>query len=165
MLNTVVLIGRLTRDPELRYTSQGTAVTNFGIAVDRGYKTQGDQQTADFFNIVCWNRLAEIVAQYMVKGRLVAVQGRLQSRTVDRDGQRRTYVEVVASTVRFLERPTQSNFDEGHHSDFATSEPPAGYGQFQPNPQQKKQQPSGAAPEQKHYKEMNFEVEDDDLPF
>ena len=163
MLNTVVLIGRLTRDPELRYTSQGTAVTNFGIAVDRGYKTQGDQQTADFFNIVCWNRLAEIVAQYMVKGRLVAVQGRLQSRTVDRDGQRRTYVEVVASTVRFLERPAQSNnFDEGHHPEFANE--PAGYGQYQPQPHQK-QQPANSAPQQKYYKEMKFEVEDDDLPF
>jgi single-strand DNA-binding protein len=161
MLNTVVLIGRLTRDPELRYTSQGTAVTNFSIAVDRGYKTQGDQQTADFFNIVCWNRLAEIVAQYMVKGRLVAVQGRLQSRTVDRDGQRRTYVEVVASTVRFLERPTQSNFDSGHQADFSEESAPVGYGQFQ-----KPQQPSNNAPGQKYYKEMNFKVEDDDdLPF
>jgi single-strand DNA-binding protein len=161
MLNTVVLIGRLTRDPELRYTSQGTAVTNFGIAVDRGYKTQGDQQTADFFNIVCWNRLAEIVAQYMVKGRLVAVQGRLQSRTVDRDGQRRTYVEVVASTVRFLERPTQSNFDSGQQSDFPSEPAPAGYGQFQ-----QPQQPANSAPSKKYYKEMNFKVEDDDdLPF
>ncbi len=149
MLNTVVLIGRLTRDPELRYTSQGTAVTNFGIAVDRGYKsTQGDQQTADFFNIVCWNRLAEIVAQYMTKGRLVAVQGRLQSRTVDRDGQRRTYVEVVASTVRFLEKPSQNSFDE-INEDFD------GDSSF----------PSNKGP-QNYYKEMNFkDEEDDDLPF
>ena len=78
MLNTIVLIGRLTRDPELRYTSSGTAVVNFGIAVDRGFKSnQPDGQTADFFNVVCWSRLAETVAEYMTKGRLVAVQGRL----------------------------------------------------------------------------------------
>ncbi len=157
MLNTVVLIGRLTRDPELRYTSQGTAVANFGIAVDRGYKsTQSEQQTADFFNIVCWSRLAEIVAQYMVKGRLVAVQGRLQSRTVERDGQRRTYVEVVANTVRFLERPTQNNFDNMPSQDFSSNDPLS----FVP------QDTARNAPGPKLYKEMNFKAEeDDDLPF
>ena len=104
MLNVIVLIGRLTRDPELRYTSQGTAVVNFGIAVDRGFKsTQEDQQTVDFFNVVCWNRLAEIVAEYMTKGRLIAVQGRLQSRNYERDGKRHTVVEIVAQTVKFLD--------------------------------------------------------------
>ncbi len=108
-MNVVVLIGRLTRDPELRYTAQGTAVTNFGIAVDRNYGGSDDnQQTADFFNVVCWNKLAEIVAQYMTKGRQVAVQGRLQSRSYEYEGQRRTSVEIVAQTVRFLDR--QDNF-------------------------------------------------------
>lgn len=110
MLNTVVLIGRLTRDPELRYTSNATAVTNFSIAVDKGYKSDDDTQpTADFFNIVCWNKLAEVVAQYMTKGRLIAVQGRLQSRNYEYNGQKRTAVEVIAETVKFLDKQENSN--------------------------------------------------------
>ncbi len=155
MLNTIVLIGRLTRDPELRYTSQGTAVVNFGIAVDRGFKsTQADQQTVDFFNVVCWNRLAEIVAEYMTKGRLVAVQGRLQSRTVDRDGQRRTYTEIVASTVKFLEKPSQNQYDNSDDQEEESA--------YHPSEKATRRQ----APNQNYNKAMNFDNdEDDDLPF
>src|SRR5579875_3863 len=105
MLNRVILIGRLTQDPELRYTNSGTPVASFTLAVDRMRSNQnGDRQT-DFINIVVWQKQAEIVAQYLQKGRLAAVDGRLQIRTYDnREGQKVRVAEVVAETVRFLDR-------------------------------------------------------------
>ena len=101
----VILIGRYTREPELRFTSGGAAVANFTLAVDRPYlNAQGERET-DFIRIVAWRKLAETCAYYMGKGRLVAVEGRLQVRTYQTpDGQNRTTAEVVADTVRFLER-------------------------------------------------------------
>jgi single-strand DNA-binding protein len=109
MLNRVILIGRLTRDPELRVTSQsGVPVTSFTLAVDRPYQGQGGQRETDFIDCVAWRRLAETVAEHMRKGRLVAVEGRLQIRTYEtQDGQRRRVAEVVADDVRFLDRPRE----------------------------------------------------------
>lgn len=108
MLNRVILIGRLTRDPELRVTSQsGVSVATFTVAVDRPYQNQGQRET-DFIDCVAWRRLAETVAEHMRKGRLVAVEGRLQIRTYEtQDGQRRRVAEVVADDVRFLDRPRE----------------------------------------------------------
>lgn len=105
MLNTVVLIGRLTKDPELRYTPGGKAVATLRLAVDRGTtNAQGEKET-DFIDVVVWERQAETVANYLQKGRLVAVQGRLQIRQYEtQEGQRREKAEVVANTVRFLDR-------------------------------------------------------------
>lgn len=102
MLNRVVLIGRLTRDPELRYTpANGVAVATFTLAVNRRFK---QQQEADFIPIVVWQQQAENCAKYLGKGSLVAVEGRLQIRSYeDREGQRRTVAEVVADSVQFLE--------------------------------------------------------------
>lgn len=106
MLNRVILIGRLTRDPELRYTGGGTAVASFSLAVDRPFTNQQGERETDFIDIVCWRQLAEQVAQHLTKGRLVAVEGRLQIRSYEtQDGQRRKVAEVVAQTVRFLDRP------------------------------------------------------------
>lgn len=104
MLNRIVLIGRLTRDPELRYTASGVAVTTFTLAVDRPYaNSQGERET-DFINIVTWRGLAENCANYLKKGRLTAVDGRLQIRNYDNNEGRKVYVsEVVADHVRFLE--------------------------------------------------------------
>lgn len=103
-MNHVVLIGRLVRDPELRYTPSGVAVCNFTIAVDREFKVEG-QQDADFIPIVVWQKLAETCANHLKKGRLVAVEGRLQIRSYDtKDGQKRKVAEVYASTVQFLDR-------------------------------------------------------------
>ncbi|HHY40760.1 MAG TPA: single-stranded DNA-binding protein [Syntrophaceticus sp.] len=104
-LNRVILIGRSTREPELRFTSGGAAVANFTLAVDRPYlNAQGERET-DFIRVVAWRKLAETCANYMGKGRLVAVEGRLQVRTYQTpDGQNRTTAEVVADTVRFLDR-------------------------------------------------------------
>lgn len=110
MLNRVILIGRLTRDPELRVTSQsGVSVATFSVAVDRPYQSQGGQRETDFIDCVAWRRLAETVAEHMKKGRLVAVDGRLQIRSYEtQDGQRRRVAEVVAEDVRFLDRPRDS---------------------------------------------------------
>jgi single-strand DNA-binding protein len=106
MLNTVILIGRLTRDPELRYTPAGVAVGGFTLAVDRPFNNQQGEREADFIDIVCWRNLAETCANHLSKGRLVAVEGRLQIRSYEaQDGQRRKVAEVVASDVRFLDRP------------------------------------------------------------
>lgn len=105
MLNTVVLIGRLTKDPELRYTPGGKAVCTLRLAVDRGTNNAQGEKETDFIDIVVWERQAETVANYLQKGRLVAVQGRLQIRQYEtQEGQKREKAEVVASTVRFLDR-------------------------------------------------------------
>lgn len=104
MLNKVILIGRLTRDPELRYTPSGVAVGNFTLAVDRPFVNQQGERGTDFIRIVVWRKLAEICANNLAKGRLVAVDGRLQVRSYDTaDGQRRQVSEVVADDVRFLD--------------------------------------------------------------
>lgn len=115
MLNKVILIGRLTRDPELRYTANGVAVATFTLAVDRNYTNQQGQRETDFIRIVVWQKMAEVCANNLGKGRLVAVEGRLQVRSYDApDGQKRQVAEVVAENVRFLDWPkekgTGSNF-------------------------------------------------------
>ncbi len=104
MLNSVVLIGRLTRDPELRYTPNGIAVSTFTLAVNRNFTNKQGQREADFINIVSWRNTAEIVAKYLTKGSLIAVEGRIQTRNYENKEGRRIYVtEVVADDVRFLE--------------------------------------------------------------
>lgn len=102
MLNRVILIGRLTRDPELRYTQQGTAICRFSLAVNRKF----NRDETDFIDIVAWRQLAEHSAQYLSKGQLAAVEGRLQVRSYEgQDGQKRKATEVVADDVRFLSKP------------------------------------------------------------
>ncbi|MFD1176573.1 single-stranded DNA-binding protein [Paenibacillus puldeungensis] len=104
MLNRVILIGRLTRDPELRYTPSGVAVTQFTLAVDRPFTSQGGEREADFIPVVTWRQLAETCANYLRKGRLTAVEGRIQVRNYENNEGKRVYVtEVIADNVRFLE--------------------------------------------------------------
>jgi single-strand DNA-binding protein len=103
-LNRVILIGRLTRDPELRYTPAGVAVTQFTLAVDRPFTSQGGEREADFIPVVTWRQLAETCANYLRKGRLAAVEGRIQVRNYENNEGKRVYVtEVIADNVRFLE--------------------------------------------------------------
>jgi single-strand DNA-binding protein len=105
LLNHIVLIGRLTKDPELRYTPSGKAVATLRLAVDRGTTNPQGEKETDFIDVVVWERQAETVANYLQKGRLIAVQGRLQIRSYEnQEGQRRERAEVVASQVRFLDR-------------------------------------------------------------
>src|ERR1700689_3459394 len=104
-LNQVTLMGNLTRDPELRQTPNGQNVTSFSLALNRAYKdASGEwQEVTDYIDIVCWGPLAERVAQYLSKGRRCLVQGRLQSRSWEQDGQKRSKVEVLANDVTFLD--------------------------------------------------------------
>ncbi|NBV41394.1 single-stranded DNA-binding protein [bacterium] len=104
MYNKAFLIGRLVRDPEMRVTSSGIAVTNFTIAVDRIKRRGEAEKTADFIRIVAWRRLAEICGEYMKKGKLVAVEGRLQISSYEKDGEKIYTSEIVADTVQMLDR-------------------------------------------------------------
>lgn len=104
MLNNVVIMGRLTRDPELRRTQSGTAVTSFTMAVDRDFKSQSGEKETDFIDVVAWRNTGEFAAKYLAKGRMAAVEGRIQVRDwQDKDGNRRKSVEVVADNVYFAD--------------------------------------------------------------
>ena len=118
-MNKAILIGRLTRDPELRYTSSNRAVCQFTVAIDRPFTNQASgQREADFINVVAWDKTGENVGKYMTKGRLIAVEGRIQTRNYDNNEGRKVYVtEVVASNVQFLEsRNATSNNNAGFDS-------------------------------------------------
>ena len=115
-MNKVILIGRLTRDPELRHTPSGAATCTITVAVDR-MPDQNGQRTTDFISVVTWNRQAENIARYMTKGRLVAVEGRIQTRNYDdKDGKRVYVTEVLASNVQFLEsKASTTNQQNGNY--------------------------------------------------
>ncbi|MBQ5810369.1 MAG: single-stranded DNA-binding protein [Clostridia bacterium] len=138
MLNLVALMGRLTDEPELRHTTNGTPVVSFTLAVERRFKS-GEERTADFINIVAWRQSAEFVSKYFRKGQLVAVDGSIQTRRYqDKDGNNRTAFEVVANNVHFAEPKRDSaparedgfnaapaafsNTDAGDFAEIATDE-------------------------------------------
>lgn len=104
-VNQVIMMGNLTRDPELRQTPGGQSVVSFSLALNRSYKDQSGewQEATDYIDVSAWGPLAERVAQYMTKGRRCLVQGRLQSRSWEQDGQKRSKVEVLANDVTFLD--------------------------------------------------------------
>jgi len=113
MINNVTLVGRLTKDPELRYTPNGIAVANFTLAVNRQFKSQSGESEADFINCVVWKKPAENLAQYMGKGGLIGVIGRVQTRSYDNQEGKRVYVtEIVAENIQFLESK-KSKSDQG----------------------------------------------------
>ena len=104
MLNNVVIMGRLTRDPELKRTLNGTAVTSFSMAVDRDFKAQDGTRQTDFIDVVAWKQTAEFVCSYFTKGRMAVVEGRLQVRDwTDKDGNKRKAVEVIADHIYFAD--------------------------------------------------------------
>lgn len=104
-INQVILMGNLTRDPELRTTPGGQSVCSFGLAINRSWQDQGGQpqEAVDFFDVTAWGKLGELVNQYLSKGRKCLVQGRLSQRSWEKDGQKHNKVEVVASDVTFLD--------------------------------------------------------------
>jgi len=115
-INKVVLIGRLTRDPELRNTTTGKQVVNFSIAVDDRF----NRDHTNFFNIVAWGQTADFVSKYLTKGRLVAVDGRLSQRKyTTQDGQDRNVIEVVADNVQGLDRPRDDGAPSNGHDDMS----------------------------------------------
>lgn len=155
-LNQVFLMGNLTRDPELRQIPSGQSVTNFSLALNRSYKDgSGEwQEATDYIDIVAWGPLGERVAQYLTKGRRCLVQGRLQSRSWEQDGAKRSKVEVTASDVTFLDSRGAGGGDSGG-------------GEFDQRPADEKPKPTKKA------KEDDVEIEDigdepinlDDIPF
>ncbi len=154
MINRAILVGRLTRDPELRRTSNDIPVTSFTLAVNRTFKNQQGEQEADFIQCVVWRRQAENVAQYVKKGSLVGVEGRIQTRSYDdQDGVRKFIVEVVADSVQFLEpKGTQPSDNTYEQSNYA---PPQ-----KNNTHQQQNKPKNSDDDLK-----DIDIADDDLPF
>ena len=128
MLNHIVLMGRLTRDPELRRTGSGVAVASFTLAVDRDYAAQGAEKETDFVDIVAWRNTAEFVSKYFTKGRMAVVTGRLQIRNwQDKEGNKRRSAEVVADNVYFGDsRPGGAGGNNGGYSQAPAYGAPAG---------------------------------------
>ena len=123
MLNHIVLMGRLTRDPELRRTGSGVAVASFTLAVDRDFAAQGAEKETDFVDIVAWRNTAEFVSKYFTKGRMAVVTGRLQIRNwQDKEGNKRRSAEVVADNVYFGDsKPAGAQPGEQPHQGYAQS--------------------------------------------
>lgn len=120
-INQVIMMGNLTRDPELRSTPNGQSVCSFSLALNRSYKDASGnwQESTDFIDVVAWGPLAERVSQYLSKGRRALVNGRLQQRSWEQDGQKRSKVEVVANDVTFMDGPgsNQQNFSGNDNSE------------------------------------------------
>ncbi len=115
MMNKVMLIGRLTKDPDLRYTTSNIATVSFSIAVNRPFTNQSGVREADFLNVVAWRKQAENVKKYITKGSLVAVEGRIQTRNYDdKDGKKVYVTEVVADSVQFLEPKGQRSMESNN---------------------------------------------------
>lgn len=116
-MNRIILIGRLSKEPELRYTNSGAGVCNFTLAVDRPFTQNGERQ-ADFIDVVVWNKLAENCAKYLDKGRKCAVEGRLQIRSYEgNDGKKRYVTEVVAERVEFISKGSATGSTHGGQGD------------------------------------------------
>ena len=161
MLNKAILMGRLTRDPEMRTTQNGTAVCTFTVAIDRSFKTQSGERQTDFINCVAWRQTAEFVSKWFTKGRMIAVVGSIQTRSyTDRDGNNRTAVEVVADEVSFTGDSRREDGGQGGGS---------AYQSFQPQAPARSSGNAPAAPAAPRYSSGDFadlgDEEDDDLPF
>ena len=187
MINRVVLVGRLTKDPELRYTPSGLAVVRFTIAVNRQFSGQGGEKEADFINCVAWRKQAENLANFQRKGNLIGVEGRIQTGSYDgQDGKRVFTTEVVADSVQFLEprnagganpnppQPPMNNtggYGGGQYNNppqRSYDNPPAGQGSFggyQNQPPQNQQNYTRVDEDPFANSKGPIEVSEDDLPF
>ena len=150
MLNRTILVGRLTRDPDLRYTPSGVALANFTVAANRPFKNQQGEQEADFVNCVAWRKQAENLSNYMRKGQMIGVDGRLQSRSYEgKDGKMVYVTEVLAESIQFLEPKRNGGQQQANQNT---------YGQ-----QQYQQQPPQNNPIPQEGQEIN--IDDENLPF
>ncbi|QMV42166.1 single-stranded DNA-binding protein [Cohnella cholangitidis] len=165
MLNRVILIGRLTKDPELRYTPAGVAVTQFTLAVDRAFSGNKEEREADFIPIVTWRQLAETCANYLRKGRLAAVEGRIQVRNYENNEGRRVYVtEVIADNVRFLESANREGGGQGREEGFGGN-PGASGGGYGGGNRSSGSRNSGSSNDPFADDGRPIDISDDDLPF
>ncbi len=163
-MNKVILVGRLTKDPDLRTTTSGKSVASFSVAVDRRFKQDG-QPSADFINVVAWGRQAEVISQYLGKGRQIALTGRLQTRSYDaQDGSKRYVTEVVLEEFDFI---GSRNDGGGNFNDNFGG----GYGNGGFNNNSFNNAPAQAAPQQTNNMMLDIDddfhlmAEDDDVPF
>lgn len=160
MLNRVVLVGRLTRDPELRFTPNGVAVANFTLAVNRPFSNQQGEREADFINCVVWRKPAENVANFLKKGSLAGVDGRVQTRSYDNNEGKRVFVtEIVAESVQFLEpRNSQNNQNQntgGSQGNYGSGSGNSGSGGNRSN----------GYDNDPFSNDGSIDISDDDLPF
>ncbi|HWJ77524.1 MAG TPA: single-stranded DNA-binding protein [Niallia sp.] len=163
MMNRVVLVGRLTKDPELRYTPSGVAVASFTLAVNRTFTNQQGEREADFINCVIWRKPAENVANFLKKGSLAGVDGRIQTRSYDGQDGKRVYVtEVLAESVQFLE-PRNSSANSAPRD----QENPFGSNNYQnQRPQNNRNnQDYTRVDEDPFANSGQIDISDDDLPF
>ncbi|MFC7395105.1 single-stranded DNA-binding protein [Scopulibacillus cellulosilyticus] len=164
MINRVVLVGRLTKDPELRYTPNGVAVANFTIAVNRPFTNQQGDRDADFIQVVVWRRQAENAANYLNKGSLAGVDGRLQTRSFENNEGRRVYItEVVADSVQFLEPKGSSSRNNNNFGNDFQPGPPRDNNNQNHNQNQDYKNPFDDDPFANDGKPID--ISDDDLPF
>lgn len=153
-MNKVFLIGRLTRDPELRYTGSNIAVASFTVAVNRNFTNQSGEREADFINVVVWRKQAENIKNYLKQGSQIAIDGRIQTRSYDgEDGKKRYITEVVADNVQFLDSKgsRDSSFSDVSPSSFSDNEPVSQSSDIKSDP----------------FADFgsSIEINDDDLPF
>ena len=160
-MNKVVLIGRLVRDPELRYTGNNLPVATFSIAVNRNFSNQAGERDADFINIVVWRKQAENCKNYLTQGSQVAIEGRIQTRNYDdQNGQRRYITEVVADNVEFLGSRNSSTSSNNMNSSASNAGPtPYDFGDAP--------EPKGTDIDSNPYADFgaSIEISDDELPF
>lgn len=159
MINNVVLVGRLTKDVELRYTPQNQATATFSLAVSRSFKNANGERETDFINCVIWRQQAENMANFTHKGSLIGITGRIQTRNYENQQGQRVYVtEVVADSFQLLESRSQGQ-QQQHNQGNYQRQPQGNYQNQQQSAQQRAQQPDpnfGGAP---------MEINDEDLPF
>lgn len=173
MINRVVLVGRLTKDPELRYTPSGVPVTRFTIAVNRAFTNQQGEREADFISCVAWRKQAENLANYMRKGSLIGIDGRIQTGSYEGpDGKRVYTTEVVADSVQFLEPRSAQGQPSGGQPSYGAGQPSYGVPQSDPFGTPFPSQPPQNQPNYTRVDEDPFasskgpiEVSEDDLPF
>ena len=158
-MNKVFLIGRLTRDPELRYTGNNTAVATFSIAVNRNFSNQNGEREADFINIVVWRKQAENVKNYLTQGSQVAIDGRIQTRSYDdQNGNKRYVTEVVADNVEFLGSKGSQASSSSNTSSSSQEPTPYDFGG---------EEPQTTAVDSNPFADFGstIEINDDELPF
>jgi single-strand DNA-binding protein len=166
MMNRVILVGRLTKDPELKYTPNGVPVATFTLAVNRAFTNKEGEKEADFINCVVWRRPAENVANFLKKGSLAGVDGRVQTRTYDGQDGKRVYVtEILAESVQFLEpKSAAGNSSEGGYNN-PPREQRAPYGNNQNQQPNNNNQGFTRIDEDPFANSGQIDISDDDLPF
>jgi single-strand DNA-binding protein len=165
MINSVVLVGRMGTDPELRYAQTGTPIAKFRLAVSRPRRSDSPEEETDWLNIVCFGKTAEFVGQYLDKGSLVGIEGRIQTRQYDQDGRQMWWTEIAANNVQALESRQEAERRRGQQGGVGGA--PRQPQQAQP-PRQAPQQRPAQAPQQQSYgppEPDDFQIDESNDPF